>query len=272
MKILVNRWFAKYSFLNFVIALVLGVSGCASNQPKDVPDAEVLQRMKPIEARGVLQNTHILLSRTAFEEGISITSIKVDAHKNLVLHAKNGGTYSLSLSNLTVSAGTCCLGTWAVVDLNDNWRLWGIPPDEEGLNRVKRIADAILVIKQTALNRDLNETENSARFEEIAKTYKQATTKPTLSEEARRFKVQAEGAVHDKKFNDAADLYEQALEAAPWWPEGHFNRALLLSETGEFLDAIAEMKRYLALVPDAPDARAAQDKIYDWERKAGTPN
>jgi hypothetical protein len=32
------------------------------------------------------------------------------------------------------------------------------------------------------------------------------------------------------------------------------------------------MKRYLALVPDAPDARAAQDKIYDWERKAGMPN
>jgi hypothetical protein len=27
-----------------------------------------------------------------------------------------------------------------------------------------------------------------------------------------------------------------------------------------------EMKYYLQLVPDAPNARAAQDKIYDWER------
>ncbi|MDE2260229.1 MAG: formylglycine-generating enzyme family protein [Betaproteobacteria bacterium] len=29
------------------------------------------------------------------------------------------------------------------------------------------------------------------------------------------------------------------------------------------------MKRYLLLVPDAPDARAAQDKIYQWEGVAG---
>lgn len=40
--------------------------------------------------------------------------------------------------------------------------------------------------------------------------------------------------------------------------------ALVLSETDKFSDAIIEMKRYLALVPDAPDARALQDKIYDW--------
>jgi len=25
------------------------------------------------------------------------------------------------------------------------------------------------------------------------------------------------------------------------------------------------MKKYLILYPDAPDARAAQDKIYEWE-------
>jgi hypothetical protein len=27
------------------------------------------------------------------------------------------------------------------------------------------------------------------------------------------------------------------------------------------------MRRYLLLVPDAPNARAAQDKIYEWEAK-----
>jgi hypothetical protein len=31
------------------------------------------------------------------------------------------------------------------------------------------------------------------------------------------------------------------------------------------------MKRYLTLVPNASDARA-QDKIYEWERKAGVGN
>lgn len=32
--------------------------------------------------------------------------------------------------------------------------------------------------------------------------------------------------------------------------------------------AIREMKIYLALDPNAADARAAQDKIYEWEAKA----
>ena len=52
---------------------------------------------------------------------------------------------------------------------------------------------------------------------------------------------------------------------APWWPEGHFNEALVLSELRYYGKAIEHMKKYVALVPDAPNARAAQDKIYVWE-------
>lgn len=91
--------------------------------------------------------------------------------------------------------------------------------------------------------------------------------KPELTEDVRKFKIQAEGAVKDKDFVDAAKKYEQALRLAPGWPEGHFNRALVLGETYEFAIAITEMKRYLTLVPTAGNARAAQDKIYEWERK-----
>jgi len=111
-----------------------------------------------------------------------------------------------------------------------------------------------------------------AEFEKAASTYRNTTPKPVLAEEARKFKVQAESAVREKNFADAAALYDKALTMAPWWPEGHFNRAIVLSETGQYATAIVEMKRYLLLVPDAPDARAAQDKIYEWERhtdKAG---
>ena len=99
-------------------------------------------------------------------------------------------------------------------------------------------------------------------------TLTRATIKFVFSEDARKYKVQAEGAVRDKKFNDAANLYGEALKVAPWWPEGHFNRALVLSETGDYDTAMREMKHYLQLAPDAPNARAAQDKIYDWERRA----
>ena len=56
------------------------------------------------------------------------------------------------------------------------------------------------------------------------------------------------------------------MKIAPWWPEGYFNRALILGELNRFAEAMREMKRYLQLAPDAPNARAAQDKIYEWER------
>jgi tetratricopeptide (TPR) repeat protein len=107
------------------------------------------------------------------------------------------------------------------------------------------------------------------QFQEVVAKYQAANPKPGLPEEARKFKVQAEFAMQEKQFAKAAELYNKALEIAPWWPEGHFNRALILGETKKYWEAMREMKRYLLLVPDAPDARAAQDKIYQWEGVAG---
>lgn len=111
--------------------------------------------------------------------------------------------------------------------------------------------------------------EDKAAFEATVRSYHALADKPALPEDARRFKVQAESSVRDKEFQLAAELYRKALALAPWWPAGHFNLAIILSETGLFGGAIRAMKRYLALVPKAADARAAQDKIYEWELKAG---
>jgi hypothetical protein len=47
---------------------------------------------------------------------------------------------------------------------------------------------------------------------------------------------------------------------------------VLATGVDDYPDAIIEMKRYLMLVPDAPNARALQDKIYNWERKAPAAN
>jgi tetratricopeptide (TPR) repeat protein len=133
------------------------------------------------------------------------------------------------------------------------------------------ITNALFILSQS--EPQLREIENvELHFDALAKVYREASPKPVLPETAHRFKVQAEGAVNDKQFADAADYYEQAIEVAPWWPEGHFNRALVLGEIKEYQQAIIEMKRYILLVPNAPDARAVQDKIYDWERKADTQN
>ncbi len=107
--------------------------------------------------------------------------------------------------------------------------------------------------------------KDEARFQEAVRAYHAASPKPQLPESARRFKVQAEDAARNKRFDDAARLFGEALQIAPWWPEGHFNRAVILGELGAPNSAILEMKRYLRLVPGAPNARAAQDKIYIWE-------
>lgn len=112
------------------------------------------------------------------------------------------------------------------------------------------------------------EGPNVAKFyKDAAARYRALAVKPALPEKARRFKVQAEEAVKDKRFERAIERYGQALAIAPWWPEGHFNRALILGETRRYTEAIREMRRYLTLVPNAADARKAQDKIYAWEDK-----
>lgn len=102
-------------------------------------------------------------------------------------------------------------------------------------------------------------------FEGEANKYRDAETKPELPESAREFKVRAESAVTEKRFIDAVEAFDRALQIAPWWPQGHFNVALILGELKVYGLAVDEMQRYLLLVPDAANARQAQDKIYAWK-------
>jgi tetratricopeptide (TPR) repeat protein len=106
------------------------------------------------------------------------------------------------------------------------------------------------------------------QFKAVADAYRAASPKPAISEDVHRLQVQAEAALRDRHLAEAAAYYLDAVKAAPWWPEGHFNDALVLGEMKYYAEAIEQMQRYLALTPDAPDARAAQDKIYEWEPQA----
>jgi tetratricopeptide (TPR) repeat protein len=130
---------------------------------------------------------------------------------------------------------------------------------------IRVVADSLRVLQSRASL--LSGTEYARRFDEAVVRYRAAATKPALPEEARRFMVQAEAFVRNQDPDRASCVYVEALEIAPWWAEGHYNLGLYLAALDEFDGAIVEMKRYLALSPDAPDARAAQDKIYEWEVK-----
>ncbi|MGH8747067.1 MAG: CFI-box-CTERM domain-containing protein [Burkholderiales bacterium] len=141
------------------------------------------------------------------------------------------------------------------------WTVNGGFDADERKNNAIRLADALEVLRTARIGA----IQTAAQFEQDAARYRALAQKPALPEEARRFKVQAEFALGQKRYGDAIRFYGEGLKIAPWWPEGHFNRALLLAQTQRYGQATIEMRRYLELEPNAPDARAAQDRIYQWE-------
>ena len=106
----------------------------------------------------------------------------------------------------------------------------------------------------------------------MQRLYSKLQVKPKIAEDVRRFAVQAEAASSNQKYDEAIDLYNRAIGAAPWWPQGHYNLAMLMAEKNDFKGAIEKMKLYLQLTPEAQDARVAQDKIYEWEYKLKSPS
>jgi tetratricopeptide (TPR) repeat protein len=146
--------------------------------------------------------------------------------------------------------------------------------DEDSRNEANVIAPDIKTANQiiTALLHWKMSTEQERQaflsgkdFESIASKYRASNPKPAITEDIRRFQVMAVSAVQNKRFVEAANDYLDALKIAPWWPQGHFNVAMILGKLHEYNRAIEHMKDYLTLVPDAPNARAAQDQIYKWE-------
>lgn len=128
------------------------------------------------------------------------------------------------------------------------------------VNIQKCLAVILLIVCAPAFAESANDP-----FQEVAAKYLAANPKPVLSEEAHKYKVQAEFMVQEKQPDKAIVLYGKALNVAPWWPEGHYQLGLLLGEAKKYRDAMQEMKHYLLLAPEGADARAAQDKIYQWE-------
>jgi tetratricopeptide (TPR) repeat protein len=133
----------------------------------------------------------------------------------------------------------------------------------------QNFVDAVLAMNYyTSKNFLADDTSSFADFQQKARDWRALAQKPAIPEEARRFRVLADDAVQNKDFSDAADYYEQGLAIDPMWPAGQFNAALIFAELKFYPMAVMHMERYLALKPNAKDARDYQDKIYIWEEKA----
>lgn len=130
--------------------------------------------------------------------------------------------------------------------------------------------NALSVLKQYAIQertRLASEASSFADFQVKAKAWRASKTKPELPPDVRRFRVLAEDAIKHQEFEKAVQYYEQGLEIEPLWPQGQYNAALLYGEMKEYRDAELHMKRYLELVPEAPDAQAARDQMMIWQSR-----
>ena len=110
-----------------------------------------------------------------------------------------------------------------------------------------------------------NQQAADSTFHEYARLYRVKPDKPALTEEGRRYLVQANTHLQAKRYREAIESYGQLVQSNPGWPEAFYNRAHILANQGYYEQAIKHMQRYLELVPNANNARAAQDKIYEWE-------
>jgi tetratricopeptide (TPR) repeat protein len=103
-------------------------------------------------------------------------------------------------------------------------------------------------------------------FKVLALSYQTLATKPAISEEQRKFFVQGNLMNEKKNYGEAIIYYDKALSLNPMaFAAGYYNFALISGLAGRYEFAILNMKKYLMLEPNASDAVAAQDKIYEWE-------
>ncbi|MCE5348170.1 MAG: hypothetical protein LLG13_18045 [Bacteroidales bacterium] len=128
----------------------------------------------------------------------------------------------------------------------------------------RELADALYFI-QNQLNITRYDSLLTA-FKPLVEHYLSLKVKPSLSEKQREYLIQAGVCNKQKDYEKAIALFNKAIESDQTsYPAAYFNIALISAQLQRYEAAIFNMKKYLLLEPDAPDARSSQDKIYEWK-------
>ena len=137
----------------------------------------------------------------------------------------------------------------------------------------KRNFDRLLKLRQYLIfmqNQLIKKRYNNqiTLFEPIASQYRALKVKPQITEDQRKYIVQANSFSQQKLYDKAIELYKKAIESDRIaYPAAYSNLALLSAQVHNYDAAVYFMKIYLLLEPEASDARSAQDKIYEWEAR-----
>ena len=128
----------------------------------------------------------------------------------------------------------------------------------------KETADLLFYMQQLYARKHYE--QDLVNFKLLASGYQKLPQKPAISAEQRKLIVQG-NLMNDKlNYGDAIIYYDKAMAIDPVsYPAGYYNFALIAAMAERYELAILNMKKYLLLLPDAEDAEAAQDKIYEWE-------
>lgn len=129
----------------------------------------------------------------------------------------------------------------------------------------KKFESAQIANENAKIAKDLED------FQRVVDEYNKLPEKQTMTEEQRKYVVQANALNEEMNYGKALEAYDKVIKINPVsYPAAYYNMALItVAWVKDYKSAISYMKKYLILLPDAPDARAAQDKIYEWELKIG---
>ncbi|QIR75808.1 hypothetical protein FA592_06005 [Sulfurospirillum diekertiae] len=134
--------------------------------------------------------------------------------------------------------------------------------------------------KLGAFNSFVNAFQHSAPEDQTSRTtavqgmsgiIRSGFTPPAPTESSRKLAIKAQVVAQEKAYQEAIELYAQAINETPWVANFYYDHALLIAEAVQKSDdynaAIAEMKRFILLSTNALEIREAQDRIYQWEVK-----
>ncbi|HEY6252035.1 MAG TPA: tetratricopeptide repeat protein [Candidatus Angelobacter sp.] len=107
-----------------------------------------------------------------------------------------------------------------------------------------------------------------ADFQVKAEAWRAMNPKPSLSDEVTKKRLLAEDAVQQQHLAAAGDYYSAGVTIDPMWAAGWYNAALISAELKDYSAAAFDMKHYLILLPDAPDAGVAKEKLLLWVAKS----